>query len=154
VELLEYGLAATTDERGCFAFDVASFGGPITLVTVRASASGYGSLTLANALQFEAGGIRFELELVRGGPDRVIDYCHFDVPPESAAGQGQYEVCADQGKLSGPAASSPAAPPATGGSGVTGGAVLPPWFAGLALAAALAAAAAAAWQIAAARRQR
>jgi len=68
---------------------------------------GYGALTLANVRQFGVGGMGLQFELVRGGPDRAIDYCHFEVPLGSAAGQERYQVCAEERKLTSPTPTGP-----------------------------------------------
>lgn len=150
VELQEYGLTTTTDANGCFAFEVPPSDRPVTLFTVRASAPEFGSLTLANLPGYGGDGIGLDVQLERGAPSRLVDYCHFEVTPESAARRAQYEECAEEGRLTGPAAGpSPAAPPVTGrGSVASDSQVIPVWLSALLAAAAITGLAAAAWSMA------
>jgi len=155
VELLEYGLTTVSDANGCFAFEVPPSDSPVPLFTVRASAPGFGSLTVANLLGPADDGIGVgDLQLERGGPSRLVDHCQFEAAPESAARRRWYEVCAAQGRLTGPTVLSPAAPPVTGsGSVVSGSQVIPLPLIALFLAAGIAALAAAV-RMAAPRRTR
>jgi len=128
VELLEYGLSTTTDANGCFAFELPSTGG-LSLLSVRATAAGYGSFTLANFMT-HADGVRLSIELEPGGVAKTLDFCHFETPPDTAARQLEYAVCAEEGKLTTGFGSSPvAAPPDTGsGSLASGGRGIPRWL--------------------------
>jgi hypothetical protein len=128
VELLEYGLTTTTDANGCFAFELPATGGVVPLASVRATAAGYGSFTVAN-LMTHGDGVRFSIELEPGGVVKTLDFCHFETPPDTAARQAQYAVCAEEGKLTTGFGSPPAAPPATGsGSLASGGQAIPVWL--------------------------
>lgn len=128
VELLEYGLTTTTDANGCFAFELPSTEGVVPLASVRATVAGYGSFTVAN-LMTHGDGVRFSIELEPGGVAETLDFCHFGMPPDTAARQAQYTVCAEEGKLTTGFGSSPAAaPPVTGsGSLASGSQAVPLW---------------------------
>jgi hypothetical protein len=131
VELVEYGLATTTDANGCFAFELPSTGGAVPLASVRATAAGYGSFTLANFMT-HGDGVRLSIELEPGGVAKTLDFCHFETPPATAARQVQYAVCAEEGKLTTGFGSSPAAPPVTGsGSLASGSQPIPGWLVAL-----------------------
>ena len=127
VELLEYGLTTTTDANGCFAFELPSTEGAVPLASVRATAAGYGSFTVAN-LMTHGDGVRFSIELEPGGVAKTLDFCHFETLPDTAARQVQYAVCAEEGKLTTGFGSSPAALPDTGsGSLASGRQAIPLW---------------------------
>lgn len=116
VELLEYGLTTTTDANGCFAFELPDTGGVVPLVSLRATAAGYGSFTLANFMT-HGDGVNLAIELEPGDVAKTLDFCHFESSPDTAARQAQYAVCAEEGKLTIGLGSSPAAAPPDTGSG-------------------------------------
>jgi len=131
VELLEYGLTTTTDVNGCFAFELPSTEGGVPLLSVRATAAGYGSFTLTNFMT-QGGGIKLSIELEPGGVVKTLDFCHFETPPGTAARQVQYAVCAEEGKLTTGFGPSAAAPPDTGsGSLASGSQPIPGWLVAL-----------------------
>ena len=97
------------------------------MASVRATAAGYGSFTVAN-LMTHGDGVRFSIELEPGGVAKTLDFCHFETLPDTAARQVQYAVCAEEGKLTTGFGSSPAALPDTGsGSLASGGQAIPLW---------------------------
>jgi hypothetical protein len=137
VELLEYGLTATTDANGCFAFELPATGGIVPLASVRATAAGYGSLTLANFMT-HGDGVNLSAELEPGSVAKTLDFCHFETSPDTAALQVQYAVCAEEGKLTTGFGSSPAVLPDTGsGSLASGAQAIPVWLVPLLLAGAI-----------------
>jgi hypothetical protein len=137
VELLEYGLTTTTDANGCFAFELPATGGVVPLASARVTAAGYGSLTLAN-FPTHGDGINLSAELEPGGIAKMLDFCHFETSPDTAALQVQYAVCAEQGKLTTGFGSPPAALPDTGsGSLASGRQAIPVWLVPLLLAGAI-----------------
>lgn len=128
VELLEYGLITTTDANGCFAFELPATGGVVPLASVRVTAAGYGSLTLANFMA-HGDGVNLSAELEPGGVAKMLDFCHFETSPDTAALQVQYAVCAEEGKLTTGFGSPPAALPDTGsGSLASGRQAIPVWL--------------------------
>jgi hypothetical protein len=137
VELLEYGLTTTTDANGCFAFELPATGEVVPLASVRVTAAGYGSLTLAN-FPTRGGGINLSAELEPGGIAKTLDFCHFETSPDTAALQVQYAVCAEEGKLTTGFGSPPAALPDSGsGSLAWRRQAIPVWFVPLLLAGAI-----------------